>query len=492
MGRMRRLDPVTSRSGSRGPVGLQGRRVGDRRVRIERTKPQDYRVQAPKRIRRPPPPALVLLIGFTVLIAIGALLLSLPIASASGTWTDPLTALFTATSAVCVTGLVIVDTRDHWSPFGQTVILTLVQIGGFGFMTGSTLLLFLLVGRRTGLRDRVLVQASTDTPNLGSVTALVRRVAAFTVVVEVAGMVVLTLAFIARGEQPLHAAISGAFHSISAFNNAGFDLMGEFRSLTGYADDPAVLLSVAVLFILGALGFAIVGDVFAKRRWARLALETKVVVLTSVALLIGGAVLIGAFEWSNPRTLGTMEPHHRVVNAFFMSATRTAGFNSIDTAGMLEVSLLILIPLMFIGGASGSTAGGIKVNTFSLLLVAILSTARGNPSAVAFGRRIPHIVVYRAMAIALLSIAVAFVVGLGLFLLSGGARLIDVAFEAISALGTVGLSTGLTRDLPDLGLVLLVLAMFVGRLGPLTLVLALTARARPVSHRPAVETMRIG
>jgi trk system potassium uptake protein TrkH len=483
---------VASRSGSTGPVGVQGRRLGDRRVRIERTTPKDYQVKPPKRIRRPPSPAVVLLIGFTVLIGIGTILLSLPIATAAGTWTDPLTALFTATSAVCVTGLVIVDTRDHWSPFGQTVILALVQIGGFGFMTGSTLLLFLLVGRRTGLRDRVLVQASTDTPNLGSVTALVRRVAVFTVVAEVAGTVILTLAFMARGEQPLHAAISGVFHSISAFNNAGFDLMGGFRSLTGYADDPIVLLSIAVLFVLGALGFAIVGDVFAKRRWFRLALETKVVVLTSAALLVGGAVLIGAFEWSNPRTLGQLDPTHRVVNAIFMSAARTSGFNSIDTGAMLEVSLLILIPLMFIGGASGSTAGGIKVNTFSLLLVAILSTARGNPSAVAFGRRIPHIVVYRAMAVALLSIAVAFIVGLGLFLLAGGRRLIEVAFEAISALSTAGLSTGLTRELPDLGLALLVFAMFVGRLGPLTLVLALTARARPVSHRPAIETMRIG
>jgi trk system potassium uptake protein TrkH len=392
---------------------------------------------------------------------------------------------------VCVTGLVVVDTATYWSPFGQAVILALVQIGGFGFMTGSTLLLFVLVGRRTGLRDRILVQASTDTPNLGSVNSVIRRVAVFSLVVEAAGAVVLTVAFLARGEQPLHSLISGVFHSISAFNNAGFDLMGDFRSLTGYADDPPVLIAIAVLFILGALGFAIVGDIAAKRRWTRLALETKVVVLTSAALLVGGAVLIGAFEWSNPNTLGALAPQDRVVNAIFTAATRTAGFNSIPTQHMFEISLLIMIPLMFIGGASGSTAGGIKVNTFSLLLIAIVSTARGLPSAVAFGRRIPHIVVYRAMAVALLSVAAVFVVALGLELTAGG-RLIDRAFEAVSALGTVGLSTGLTQELPDSARLLIVAAMFAGRLGPLTLVLALTARARPVSHRPAVETMRIG
>lgn len=482
---------MTSRQPPRDPVGLQGRYIGDRRVRIERIKPRDYRVQALKRIKRPRSPAVVLLVGFTLLIAVGTVLLSLPVASAAGTWTAPLTALFTATSAVCVTGLVLVDTATHWSPFGQSVILVLVQIGGFGFMTGSTLVFFLLVGRRTGLRDRMLVQATTDAPKLGGVTGLIRRVAIFTVVVEVAGMAVLTLAFLGRGEAPLHAAISGLFHSVSAFNNAGFDLTGGFRSLTGYADDPPVLIAMGVILVIGALGFAIVGDVAVKRSWTRLALETKVVVLTSGALLVGGAALIGAFEWNNPQTLGALAPGDRIVNAFFTSANRTAGFNSIPTEHMLEISLLIMIPLMFIGGASGSTAGGIKVNTFSLLLIAILSTARGNPSAVAFGRRIPHIVVYRAMAVALLSVAVVFAVGLGLELMAGG-RLIDRAFEAVSALATAGLSTGLTRQLTEPAQILIAAAMFAGRLGPLTLVLALTARSRPVSHRPAVETMRIG
>jgi trk system potassium uptake protein len=453
--------------------------------------PKDYKVSGRTRIRKPPSPAIVLLVGFTLLIAIGTALLALPFATADGSTAGILTALFTATSAVCVTGLVVVDTATYWSPFGQGVILVLVQVGGFGFMTGSTFLLFLLAGRRTALRDRLLAQATTDTPNLGGVTGLIRRVAAFTLIVEAVGAVVLAILFLARGEELLHAMISGVFHSISAFNNAGFDLMGDFRSLTGYADDAPVLIAIALLFILGAIGFAIVGDIASKRTWARLALETKVVLLTSAALLVGGAVLIGVFEWSNPLTLGALAPADRVVNAIFTSATRTAGFNSIPTEHMLEISLVILIPLMFIGGASGSTAGGIKVNTFSLLLIAILSTARGYPSAMAFGRRIPHIVVYRAIAVALLSIAAVFVVGIGLELTAGG-ELIDRAFEAVSALGTVGLSTGLTREMSEQARLLIVAAMFIGRLGPLTLVIALTARARPVTSRPAIETMRIG
>ena len=455
-------------------------------------KPREYRVPTPGRVRKPPPPALVLIAGFMALIAAGTVLLALPMSSAAGAWTGPIVALFTATSAACVTGLVVVDTGTYWSPFGQGVILALIQVGGFGFMTGSTLLLFLLVGRRTGLRDRILVQASTGETSLGGVTHVVRRVAIFTVVAEAVGTIVLSLAFLAGGEQPLQAGIKGLFHSISAFNNAGFDLMGEYRSLTGYADDPALLLPIALLIILGGLGFAIVGDVAAKHRWTRLALETKVVVATSLALLVGGTVSIGAFEWHNPATLGALAPTDRVVNAFFMSASaRTAGFNSIPMNGLLEISLLILIPIMFIGGASGSTAGGIKVNTFTVLLLAIISAVKGDPSAGAFGRRVPHVVVYRAIAVALLSVAVAFGVTLGLVLTSE-ARLIDRAFEAVSALATVGLSTGITTELPAPAHLLLAAAMFAGRLGPLTLVLALTAKAKPLTYRPAVETMRIG
>ncbi len=244
--------------------------------------------------------------------------------------------------------------------------------------------------------------------------------------------------------------------------------------------------------MLGGLGFAIVGDALFKRRWNRMALETKLVLITTVALLIGGMLLIGFTEWTNPATLGAMPPEQRFLNAFFESATlRTAGFTALDTGALLDTSLFVVMALMFIGGASGSTAGGIKVNTFSVLLIAIVSTVKGEPSAVAFGRRIQHAIVYRALAVALLSIGFVFLTGLGLTLTTD-ATFVQTLFEAVSAFGTVGASTGITPDLSDPARLITTVAMFVGRLGPLTLVLALAARAHAVAYRPAVESVRIG
>jgi trk system potassium uptake protein TrkH len=473
-------------------VRLRGQRLGDERVRIERLKPRDYKMAPPKRVRRPPAPAVVLVLGFAVLVAGGTVLLMVPAATAEGRSTSPLVALFTATSAVCVTGLTVVDTARHWSPFGHAIIIGLVQVGGFGFMTGSTLLLFILVGRRTGLRDRLLGQASTGALDLGSVAGLVRRVALFTIIAEGIGAIALAVAFGARGQDAAGAAWWGVFHSISAFNNAGIDLVGDFRSLAPFADDPFVLVPIGLLIVLGGLGFAIVGDVVGKRRWQRLALETKVVLLATAALLAVGTAAIAVFEWSNPATLGAFPEGQRPLNALFEAATlRTAGFSVLPTGALLEPTLFVVMALMFIGGASGSTAGGIKVNTFSVLLIAIVSTVRGRPSAEAFGRRVPHVVVYRALSVALLSIAFVFAIGLGIEVVAG-APFVQTVFEAISAFGTVGASTGITPSLPDPARIILVIAMFGGRLGPLTLVLALAARDRPVPHRPAVEAMRIG
>ncbi len=474
---------------------LRGRRPGDKRVRVELVKPVGYEVTPVRRIRPPRSPSAVLVGGFAVIIAIGAVILTLPISSAAGTWTSPLDALFTATSAVCVTGLVIVDTGTYWSPFGQLVLLALMQVGGFGFMTGSTLLLFLLVGRRTALRDRILAQASTGVPELGSVTQVIRRVAVFTIIAEVVGAALLALAFLASdARDPIEAAWWGVFHAVSAFNNAGFDVFGGHRSLAGQADQPVVLATLGTLIVLGGLGFAIVGDIVGKRRWRGLALETRVVVLTTLAILVLGTAAVTVLEWSNPATLGSLPEAARPLNALFEATTlRTAGFSTLPTGELRDPTLFIIMATMFIGGASGSTAGGIKVNTFSVLLIAIVSTVRGQPHAEALGRRIPTEVVFRALSVALLSIAFVFVVALGLELTTpAGIPFIAILFESISAFGTVGASTGLTPDLPDGARALLIPAMFAGRLGPLTLVLALAARAHPMPYRRAVETMRIG
>jgi trk system potassium uptake protein TrkH len=436
----------------------------------------------------------VLVAGFAIAVAIGTILLLPPYASAAGTWTDPLTALFTATSAVCVTGLVVVDTATHWSPLGQLIILALIQAGGFGIMTSSTLLLFLLVRGRTRLRDRVLVQESTGTPQLGDVVAVIRKVAIFTLIAELAGAAILGASFFVGDDTsgPLEATWWGVFHSISAFNNAGFDLTGGFRSLAPFADDWVVLGAIGFLIVIGGLGFAIVDDVISKRRWDRLGLEAKVVLLTSALLLIGGAVAIALLEWDNPATLGAQAEPQRLLNATFESISlRTAGFSSMNVTAYVDGTLFIVMALMFIGGASGSTAGGIKVSTFSTLFIAIASTARGRPSAEAFGRRISQTVVYRALTVALLAVAFVFVVGLVLTITSD-LRFVEVLFEAVSAFGTNGTTTGITRQLGQGSQLVVIVTMFIGRLGPLALVLILASRARPSRYRPAVESMRIG
>jgi trk system potassium uptake protein TrkH len=463
---------------------------------VEPVRPLEYRIAPPQRVKRPRSPSAVLVSGFAILIAIGGVLLMLPVSSVAGRWTSPIDALFTSTSAVCVTGLAIVDTGTYWSPFGQFVLLVLMQLGGFGFMTGSTLLLFLLIGRRTALRDRILAQASTGVPELGSVSSVIRRVAVFTLIAEIAGAIILTVAFLVggRADDPAEATWWGIFHAISAFNNGGMDLFGGYRSLADFADDPLVLSTLGVLIILGGLGFAIVGDIAAKRHWRRLALETRIVVLTTIAILAVGTTSMAVFEWSNPATLGALPETARPFNALFETTSlRTAGFSTFPTAELRDPTLFIVMAMMFIGGASGSTAGGIKVNTFSVLLIAIVSTVRGRPFAEALGRRIPHEVVYRALSVALLSIAFIFLVALGLELTTPtGIPFVAIVFESISAFGTVGASTGLTPELSAPARVLLSAAMFAGRLGPLTLVLALAARARPMPSRPAIETMRIG
>jgi trk system potassium uptake protein TrkH len=457
-------------------------------------RPQLIAVTPGGRRRNPPSTPLVLIYGFAVLITIGTVLLCLPISSAHGGWTPVLDALFTATSAVCVTGLVVVDTGTYWSGFGQVVIMLLVQLGGFGFMASSTLLLLLVVRRRTRLSDRVMVKETMGTGELGNVTGLVKRVALFTLISEVVGMAVLAAAFIGQGLSAPTAIWYGVFHSITAFNNAGFDLLGAIghSSLRGFQSDFVILGVLGLLIIIGGLGYAIIEDVARRRNWRRLALESKVVLLTSLALILIGAGVIGILEWDNPLTLGALPPPQRAYNAVFESVTlRTAGFSALDTAALLEPTIFVVMALMFIGGASGSTAGGIKVNTFSVLLITIISTARGLPSAEVFGRRIEHIIIYRALAVALLSIAFLFLISLVLEIISHEG-FVDVLFEAVSGLATVGASRGITASLPDAAHIVLIVAMFAGRLGPLTLVLALTARRRRVPYRHAVESIRIG
>jgi trk system potassium uptake protein TrkH len=479
--------PATRQSGEI----ITGRRPGDRHLRVAR-RPQSQRIQVPalasrRRVRHP---ALVFVYGFAALILAGAVVLTLPISSAEGQWTPLLDALFTATSAVCVTGLVVVDTGTYWSGFGQAIILVLIQLGGFGFMTSSTLL-WLVLGHRVTLRQRLLLREALGGGSLGSIPSLVRKVIVFALIAEAVGATILTTRFLMEMEVQ-QALWWGVFHAVSAFNNAGFDIIGGYRSLVPYSHDPVVLLTVAALFMAGGISYTVVDDLAKSRRFERLTLDTKLVLVSTGILLVLGTLGLLFTEWTNADTLGAMDAGPRTLNAFFQAATpRTAGFNSVDIGQMTEAGLLVIIALMFIGGASGSTAGGIKLQTFSLLLFAITSTIRGLDEVQAFRRQVAIPQVLRALAVALLSVALAFAASFALNV-TEGVVFIRVLFEAVSAFGTVGLSTGITPDSTHEGRAILILIMFTGRLGPLTLALALAAREHRTHYRWPEDSVKIG
>jgi trk system potassium uptake protein TrkH len=389
-----------------------------------------------------------------------------------------------------VTGLVVVDTGTYWSRFGQVVILLLIQLGGLGFMTSSTLFL-LLLRRQATLRERILMREALGGVGIGSVANLARKIIIFSLIAEVAGSIVLSISFL-RDFDPLKAVWWGIFHSVSAFNNAGFDLVGGFSSLVPFNQRPEVLLTIAALLIAGGISYTAVEDVAKRRRFVRLALDTKLVLVTTAVLVVAGTAAILFTERANPATLGDMPLGARLLNAFFTGVTpRSAGFNSVDLAAMTENGLFVLCALMFVGGAAGSTAGGIKVQTFSLLFFAILAAVRGKTDVEAYGRRVPNSIVLRAIAVALLSFGLVLAVAMALTV-SEGPHFGALLFETISAIGTAGLSVGITRELSVFGRVLLTLTMFAGRLGPLTLVLALASRERASGIRWPEEGVKIG
>lgn len=473
---------------------MQGRRPGDRRIRVVVARTTSEHLEPLRPTRRRTAPGLLLIVGFLALIAIGTALLSLPLSTHDGSWTPLIDALFTATSAVCVTGLTVVVIPEHWSAFGQVVLLLLMQAGGFGIMAGSTLLLLLFGGRRrVGLSDRIALQQTTGELRLGGVLGVVRNVAVFSLVVEATGAAVLAAGFLVTGQVDglIEGAWWGVFHSVSAFNNAGFDLVGP-DSLTPLRTDWLVLVPLGILILVGGVGFAVVADVSGRRRWRRLTVETRMILLVTLAIVGASSIALMGLEWDSPLTLGALPVEQRPPAAVFEAVSlRTAGFTTMPVGALAQATLFVVMATMFIGGASGSTAGGIKVNTFGVLLAAIVATARGDASPSAFGRRFSTELVYRAMSVALLSIAFLFVTALLLNVFTT-APFVAVLFEAVSALATAGGSTGVTGSADTPGLIVLIAAMFCGRLGPLTLALVLTARSRPAPYRHALDTIRIG
>lgn len=422
-------------------------------------------------------PGQLVVLGFAAAVAVGTLLLSLPVSAAPGQAPSFMAALFTATSAVCVTGLVVVDTSSAWSGFGQGVVLALIQVGGFGIMTLASLL-GVLLSRRLGLRTRLTAAASTRSVGLGDVRQVLVGVGAITAVVEVTTATVLTARFAVAYDEPFARALwHGAFHSVSAFNNAGFALYPD--SLVRFASDPWVCVPLTLAVLVGGIGFPVLLELrrsrWRPRRWS---LHTRLTLLLTAVLLPAGFLLMVLGEWSNPATLGPMDTGGKLLNAFVHAVMpRTAGFNTVDVAGMNPGTWLGTDVLMFIGGGSAGTAGGIKLTTFAVLLFAIWSELRGDPDVTVFDRRISTTTQRQALAVALLGVAAVVAPAIVITSTSGFSG-DQVLFEVVSAFATVGLSTGITADLHAWHQLLLVALMFLGRLGPITLGTALALRER--------------
>lgn len=420
------------------------------------------------------PPQLIMAVFFG-LILVGTILLSMPFSSKDGHTVGVLNALFTSVSAVCVNGLTVVDTASTYTMFGQVVIMMLIQIGGIGFMTVGVMVAILL-GKKIGLKQRLIIQQTTQSTTAQGLVKLSLYMALIVFIFESIATLILTLHW--QGDMGLgRAAYYALFHSISAFNNAGFSLWPE--SLTQFAADPVVNLTIMSLFIIGGLGYIVILDVIRKRSWRKLSLHSKVVLLSTAILIAAGFLLILLLESLNGATLGGMPFGERILAALFQSTTpRSVGFNTIEVGSMLAVSQFILIILMFIGAGSGGTGGGIKVNTLVILTLATIQTFRGGGQIHAFERKVSQETVMRALAVVMTALAFVLTVTLVLTVTEDVAEdnFLAVLFEATSAFSTTGLSLGVTGELSTAGKIVVTITMFLGRLGPLTLAYALAQK----------------
>ena len=481
----------------------QFRRPGDRVVRRPRQRETaPIRVRLPVQRRRVNLPVslsalLTLTLGFAAAILIGAGLLATPAASVGPGGASLIDALFTATSAVCVTGLVVVPSGEYWSGFGQAVIAGLMFVGGLGIMTAGTLIL-LALGKRISLNSRLIIRETQGGRSLGGALELGRYVVLFALGVQAAAFAALfaRLIFMYPAEEAFWQSL---FHSISAFNNAGFTIFRESDSLSAFQSDPVVLWAIGISILLGAFSFPVVNEIARRRNMNRWALDTRLVLIGTVGLWGVGALAMVGFELGNEATLEGMSLIDKISNGAFQATTaRTAGFSSIDFAETRMGTDFLFMLLMFIGGASGSVAGGIKVNTAMVLALATLAALRGRPRVETLRREIPQAQVSRALALTVLAVVgVAALMTMLSFterssLDSGAFAFLDVLFETVSAAGTVGLSRGITPELTEPGKLVVTLAMYAGRLGPLTIGLGLALREQRAIYRYAQERVTIG
>lgn len=433
----------------------------------------------------------IIALGFLMLIITGALLLSLPFASADGRPVSFFDAMFTSTSASCVTGLIVFDTGVQWSMFGQIVLLVLIQIGGLGFMTLVTFFL-IMMRRKVGLKERQIMTESINASSIGGILSITKIILIGTLIFEGAGAMLLAIKFV-----PEFGAIGiwySIFHAVSAFCNAGFDVLGRegSASLTKFAGDPLVNIVIILLIIIGGLGFLVWDDIRVHGvHWKRYRLQTKAVLFMTLVLVVSGAILIFIFEAN--ATGKDMDVGKRILTALFASVTtRTAGFNTVNTADMAASSIVLMYMLMFIGGNSGSTAGGVKTTSILVIIVFAISGIRRKPDANVFGRRIHEDALKQSVYVVSFNIILAFVGALIIGAVQPSLGIDKILFEVFSAIGTVGMSMGITSSLSAAGRVVIMLLMYLGRVGSVSFGLAMLERkARPAVTYPT-ESITVG
>ncbi len=427
--------------------------------------------------------------GFAVALLIGVLLLGTPLAAEDGEPTNLVDALFTGVSAICVTGLTVFDTSTHWSMFGEIVIITLVQLGGLGYMVGTGVLLW-AAGRQMGLRDRQLLRLYYSAPSLGETLAFVRNIAIYALALEAIGTVILFFAFLGEDYGVGEAGWQAGFHSISAFNNSGFNITG--NDMIDFRANHTITGTISVLVVLGGMGAIPVLAFVGCRSWGKLPLDAKIIFLMTGVILVLGTVVFAVFEWDDDETIGRENVEVRVLDSFFeVAMSRTAGFSVIPLDETRDQTKMLVAPLMFVGGAAGSTAGGIKIGTFALLLAAMLATVRGEPDAVLFRRKIPERMIRQALAITIwgLLVTLAFIL---LMMALTDEVFVNVMFDSVSALGTVGMSTGVPGRADAMARLAFTGAMLLGRFGPLVLLLQMNAPRRRSTFRVPGDSIRLG
>jgi trk system potassium uptake protein TrkH len=432
-------------------------------------------------------PSTLIAISFFLIILTGGILLSLPISSSTGTPTNFLDAYFTSNSATCVTGLVVLDTGVHFSLFGLIVIICLMQMGGLGYMTFSVFAM-LVLRKKLFVSERLMMQEALNISSAKEVTDILKKIFAIVFTVEGIGVLILFLRWapeLGVGKGILYA----VFHAVSAFNNAGFALPPNFANLSPYVTDIIINLTITTLILIGGIGFIVISDVLKGRK---LSLHTKIVLTTTAILIIFGTAAILFFEFSNPKTLGNLPLGEKILASYFQAVTpRTAGFNTIDNGALFAPTLILTMFLMFIGASPGGTGGGIKTTTFAVMLGTIRATLKGLKDTVMFRRRVPHETVRRAFTITTLSV---FVIVTAVLLLNyfDNFSLMESAFEVFSAFGTVGLSMGITPKLSFIGKIVIIVVMFIGRVGPLSLALMLLIQQKEPKVEYPKEYISIG